>query len=244
MKRAVVCISGGMDSLAALATVIDDREVTLLHLNYGQRTEVKEFKTFHAIGRWYNIPEERKLVIETNLFKLIGTSCLTDSSIKVPEKDPAMGGVPVSYVPFRNGVILSMAVAAAEAIGAEEIITGFVEVDSSGYPDCTEMFVQAMEQAGLAGTKPKTHIKIITPVIFMTKSDIVGLAVVLGAPLHLSWSCYKSSVEACGTCASCVLRIGGFMQARYIDPIPYAVNINWKQARPYKPRELKSQNES
>lgn len=241
MDKVVVCVSGGMDSLAALASVVDDHEVTLLHLNYGQRTEAKEHKTFNAIGRWYNIPEERRLVVATNLFRLIGTSCLTDDKIEVPKENPDAFGVPVSYVPFRNGVILAMATSVAEAIGAKEIVTGFVEADSSGYPDCREAFVQAMIRVIHEGTRPETLIDILTPVIFMTKSDIVGLAVVLGAPLHLSWSCYKSSEKACGTCGSCVLRIRGFMQARYVDPIPYAVNIDWKKCKPYQAREVKTQ---
>lgn len=241
MEKAVVCVSGGMDSLAALASIVDDHEVTLLHLNYGQRTEAKEEKTFHAIGRWYNIPEERMLVVGTNLFRLIGTSCLTDSSIAVPEGNPDLPGIPISYVPFRNGVILSMATAIAEAIKANKIITGFGELDNSGYPDCTELFVQMMKATIREGTKPETFINIVTPVIHMTKSEVVSFAVNLGAPLHLSWSCYKSSEKACGTCDSCILRIRGFMRAGCIDPIPYVVNIDWKLCRPYRPREVKPQ---
>jgi len=238
MEKAVVCVSGGMDSLCALATAIGDKEVTLLHVNYTQRTELREHEAFRAVGRWYNIPEDRMVVVETNIFKIIGKSCLTDPSIKVPEDELAMSVVPISYVPFRNGNILSMATALAEAIEAKTIYTGFVEVDSSGYPDCTEEFKNKFIEVIKLGTRLSTNIDIVTPCIFMTKLDITRFAIALEAPVHLSWSCYQSSDKACGKCDSCILRIRGFMQAGYIDPIPYAINIDWKHCKRYQAKEF------
>ena len=239
--KAVVCLSGGMDSLCALAIAIEDHdEVILLHVNYGQRTEAKELETFKAIGRWYNIPEDRMIVVETNIFKIIGSSCLTDETIEVPENKLGGSEIPVSYVPFRNGNILSMAVALAEAKEAEAVYTGFVEQDSSGYPDCTEIFVKSFNEVVKRGTLPKTKIDIICPCILLMKNDVVRFSIQLKAPLHLSWSCYQNEEKACGICDSCALRINGFMKEGYIDPIPYKVAVNWKNCKPYTAQEVKS----
>ena len=233
-ETALVCLSGGMDSLAALATADINYKLAVLHFDYGQRTGAKEKQCFHEIADWYKIPTELRFQISTNLFKVIGISCLTDKSIAVPKNDdPHSEDIPVSYVPFRNGNILSAATSIAEAIGATKIFTGFVEEDSSGYPDCREEFVQSFYHAADTGTKPTTHIDIESPVLHMSKGEVVSYASSLNAPLPLTWSCYEKSDIACGLCDSCQLRLLGFTQAGIIDPISYDINIDWNKCIPY-----------
>lgn len=216
---AVVLVSGGMDSCVTAAIANQNYEMAFLHLNYGQRTEKRELKAFNDIAEYYTV--ERRLTVSTEHLKLIGGSSLTDSSLIVPKSDLERKDIPSSYVPFRNANILSIAVSWAEVIGAVKIFIGAVEEDSSGYPDCRREFYDAFNRVIDLGTKPSTKIKIETPIIHLSKSEIVKLGVKLQAPFHLTWSCYQSEDKACGICDSCVLRLRGFKKAGIEDPIEY-----------------------
>jgi len=217
-KKAIVLISGGMDSLVTTAIAKNEGyELYGLHLNYKQRTEKKELKSFKHISHFYHI--RKTLVVDVAYLSQIGGSALTDK--KIPILGSSFQDIPMTYVPFRNTHIIAIAVSWAEVIGAEKIFIGAVEEDSSGYPDCREDYYQAYNQLIEVGTKPKTHIKIITPLIHMSKKEIVIKGHELGAPFHLSWSCYSNSHKACGVCDSCRLRLKGFQEANLKDPIPY-----------------------
>jgi 7-cyano-7-deazaguanine synthase len=217
---AVVCLSGGLDSCVTLAEALrTHRAVGALHMVYGQRTAQRERRAFDEICDHYSIA--RRLVTTQPALREMGSSALTDPSIEVPRGAPGPG-VPVTYVPFRNGQILSVACAWAEATGAESVYLGAVEEDSSGYPDCRESFFESFERAVEEGTKPETHLRIRTPLLHLGKVAIVRRGVELQAPLHLSWSCYVGESVACGQCESCHLRRRGFAGAGVEDPIPYA----------------------
>ncbi len=218
MKKAVCILSGGMDSsVAAYIAKKEGYEIIALHFNYAQRTEAKELEAFRAIAKSL---EAKTYEIDLPFFKHIGASALVDESIAVPTGG-IKPGIPVTYVPFRNGIFLSIAAAIAEKEGAKAIYIGVVEEDSSGYPDCREDFIRKMQEAINAGTKPETKIEIKTPLIHLKKEDIVTVGAELGAPLELTWSCYQNSDEACGVCDSCRLRLKGFEKAGLEDKIPY-----------------------
>lgn len=219
MGKAVVLVSGGMDSAVTAAIAAEAGECAFLHVNYGQRTEGRELAAFTRIAGHFKIRE--RLVVDISHLKLIGGSALTDDNIDVPQGSLGEKEVPITYVPFRNAHLLSIAISWAEVIGADEIYIGAVEEDSSGYPDCTKDFFSAFEKAANLGTRPETKIRIVTPLINLRKSDIVKKGIELGAPLELTWSCYRDSVEACGECDSCLLRLRGFREAGVKDPIPY-----------------------
>ncbi len=219
MKKAVVILSGGMDSTtSAFIAKNEGYEIIPLHFNYGQRTERKELDSFNKICDYLGI--KNRYVIDIPFFKQIGASALVDENLEVPT-DGIKPGIPITYVPFRNGIFLSIAAAVAEKEGAEAIYIGVVEEDSSGYPDCREEFIENMEWAINAGTKPETNIKIKTPLIHLKKEDIVKKAIEEGVPLEFTWSCYKEEDEACGVCDSCRLRLKGFEKAGVEDPIRY-----------------------
>ena len=219
MKKAVVILSGGMDSTtAAFIAKNEGYEIIPLHFNYGQRTEKKELESFNKICDYLGI--KNRYIIDIPFFKQIGASALVDENIEVPT-DGIKPGIPVTYVPFRNGIFLSIAAAVAEKEGASAIYIGVVEEDSSGYPDCREEFINYMQKAINAGTKPETNIEIKTPLIHLKKEDIVKKAIEVGVPLELTWSCYKEEDEACGVCDSCRLRLKGFEKAGVKDPIKY-----------------------
>ena len=227
--RAVVCLSGGMDSCVCAALAARDYEVYAIHFSYGQRTEARELKSAQEIARLVGVRE--LLPLKIDLFRRIGGSALTDHAIAVPEAsaNEAPGSesrtgseIPVTYVPFRNAHFLSAAVSWAEVLGAKTVIIGAVEQDSSGYPDCRPAYYDAFNQLIKMGTKDG-EIRVQTPLIAMRKSQIVRLGVELGAPFHVSWSCYSGETEACGVCESCVLRLRAFRDAGAVDPIPYAV---------------------
>lgn len=224
MKKelAIVLLSGGMDSCVATAIAARDYNLALLHVNYRQRTQQRELQAFNDIADFYQVPSTSRLVVDIDHLYRIGGSSLTDTSIEVPEADIGQAGVPSSYVPFRNANMLCMAVSWAEVIGATQIFIGAVEEDSSGYPDCRQVFYDAFNRLVEVGTKPETQIEVVTPLIKMHKHEIVTRGIELGAPLHLSWSCYKAEEKACGRCDSCALRLNGFRQAGHTDPIPYA----------------------
>jgi 7-cyano-7-deazaguanine synthase len=218
-SMAVVLASGGMDSCVTTAAAAEEYALALLHLNYGQRTETRELQAFHNIADHYNA--DRRLVVSMEHLSQIGGSSLTDPTIPVSIASMPTGTIPTSYVPFRNANMLSVAVSWAEVIGATAIFVGAVQEDSSGYPDCRREFYDAFNVVIRAGTKPSTRIEIITPVISMSKAEIILRGVALGAPLHLTWSCYQNEDVACGVCDSCALRLRGFQRAGIEDPIPY-----------------------
>lgn len=226
-KSAVILVSGGMDSAVCLgiAKVLGVKNINALHLNYGQRTESKELESFHKLIDYYEVSS--KLVVDLGYFSRIGGSSLTDRNIEVEINQDSKGNIPSSYVPFRNANILSIAVAWAETIMADSIFIGANELDSSGYPDCREDFYLAFQKVIELGTKPETNIKILTPLIKMTKKEIVLKGYELGVPFELTWSCYKNSDLACGVCDSCRLRLKGFSEANLKDPILYEnIGIN------------------
>ena len=220
-KKAVCILSGGMDStLASYIAKNDGYEIIAVHFNYGQRTEKKELKAFRDICEDLQIKE--KYEIDIPFFTQIGASALTDSSIDVPIQG-VKPGVPITYVPFRNGIFLSIATAIAEKEEAQALFIGVVEEDSSGYPDCTDSFIDKMTSAINEGTKETTKVEIKTPLVKLMKSDIVKEATKLNVPLEHTWSCYKEEEEACGVCDSCRLRLNGFKEANITDPIAYKV---------------------
>jgi 7-cyano-7-deazaguanine synthase len=217
----VVALSGGLDScVAAAAARAEGYGLALLHADYGQLTEKRERRAFEAIADFYGAGP--RLVVPFEGLRRIGGSALTDPTIPLPEGDLGRTGVPVSYVPFRNAHLLATATSWAEVLGARAVHVGFVEEDSSGYPDCREAFLRAFEAAAALGTKPGTDLAFRAPLIHLRKSAIVRLGRELGAPLHLTWSCYQGEEEACGRCDSCLLRLRGFLEAGFPDPIPYA----------------------
>jgi len=219
-KLAVVLLSGGMDSaLCASIAKSEGYVLAALHLNYGQKTQVRELKAFEDILHHFSI--KHKLIVDVSHFRQIGGSSLTDEHIEVTPADLESKEIPSSYVPFRNGNILAIAASWAEVIGATAIFIGANQLDSSGYPDCRKEFYVAFQQTINLGTKPETNIEIRTPIINFTKKDIVLKAVELGTPLELTWSCYSESDIACGECDSCGLRLRGFQQAGVEDPIEY-----------------------
>jgi len=219
MKKAVCIISGGMDSaLGAKIAQNEGYEIIALHFNYGQRTEKKELESFRKIAKSLNAIEQYE--IDLDFFKQIGASALTDSSLEVPTSG-VEEGVPITYVPFRNGIFISIATAIAEKHGAEALFIGVVEEDSSGYPDCRESYINSMEQSINLGTKEETTLEIKMPLVHLQKSEIVKKSVELGVPLKDTWSCYQNEERACGVCDSCRLRLNGFELAGVEDPIEY-----------------------
>ena len=231
-RKAVALLSGGMDSCVCTAIACERHganNVALLHASYGQRTEARERKAFESIADFYGITQ--RLPVKLDHFRTIGGSALTDSNIAVPENklDQAIdhhSAIPVTYVPFRNAHFLSVAVSWAEAIGAGAIYIGAVAEDSSGYPDCRPEYYRVFQELIRVGTRPETSIDIVTPVINLKKSEIIRQGIALGAPLHLTWSCYQGQAVACGVCDSCLLRLRAFAEAGVPDPIPYRQTIS------------------
>ena len=219
-----------MDSCVCAAEAIarhGKEGVALLHAGYGQRTQERERRAFTEIADFCSVAAARRLIIQLDHFRAIGGSALTDQTIAVPENQlhaptsPGDSDIPITYVPFRNAHFLSVAVSWAEAIGARSIYIGAVAEDSSGYPDCRPEYYRAFQNVIREGTRPETQIEIVTPVIELKKSQIIRRGVELGAPLHLTWSCYQSDDVACGVCDSCLLRLAAFAEAGIPDPIPY-----------------------
>lgn len=209
-----------MDSCVTAAIAAGEQdEIAFLHISYGQRTEERERKAFNDIADHYRV--EKRLDISIEHLAKIGGSSLTDASMPVTEADLESQEIPTSYVPFRNANMLAIAVSWAEVIRAEAIYIGAVAEDSSGYPDCRPEFYEAFERMIETGTKPETKIALRTPIIELSKAEIVKKGIGLTAPLELSWSCYRNQDLACGTCDSCALRLRGFEMAGVPDPIKY-----------------------
>jgi 7-cyano-7-deazaguanine synthase len=216
MTRAIVLLSGGMDSLVT-AAIADQQcdELYFLHFSYGQRTQARELKSFHAIAQHYQCTQAK--VIDYQWLSEIGGSALTDPTRKIEQNDH---GIPNSYVPFRNATMLCAATAWAEVLKAEAIYIGAVQEDSSGYPDCRQSFFEAFAQVIQEGTID-ARLQIQTPVLHHSKAEIVKIGMQLNAPFELSWSCYTSEDAACGKCPSCRLRLKAFAIAGLTDPISY-----------------------
>jgi 7-cyano-7-deazaguanine synthase len=231
---AVVCLSGGMDSTVCATLAARDYDCFGLHFSYGQRTQARELRASREVAQAVGLRD--LMVLETDLFRRIGGSALTDLRIAVPKAGVEGAGsgesragssertaaeIPVTYVPFRNAHFLSAAVSWAEVLGAGTVFIGAVEQDSSGYPDCRPAYYEAFNELIRRGAK-ESGIRVVTPLIQLRKHEIVRLGVELGAPLHVSWSCYAGETEACGVCESCDLRLRAFAAAGVNDPIPYA----------------------
>jgi 7-cyano-7-deazaguanine synthase len=226
-ERAVICLSGGMDSCVTAALAARDYETYGIHFSYGQLTETREFNSARAVAQAVGIRDLMHLRLD--IFRRIGGSALTDSSIDVPHPgmDAALDGdptaeIPVTYVPFRNTHFLAAAVSWAEVLGAKKVFIGAVEQDSSGYPDCRPAYYEAFNKLVETGTK-EGDIRIVTPLIAMKKVEIIQLGLELHAPFHVTWSCYSGDATACGVCDSCVLRLRAFRQAGFADPLPYDI---------------------
>ena len=215
---AVVLLSGGMDSCVCAALAARDQRAAAVHVSYGQRTEQRERQSFERICDRLEIRE--RLGVRNEALRAIGGSALTDSNISVPESRDIGTGIPVTYVPFRNGHFLAVAVSWAEVLGAEKVYIGAVEPDSSGYPDCRPEYYRAFNEVVKAGTK-EGSIRVVTPLIAMRKAQIVRLGLELNAPFDLTWSCYQREDRACGVCDSCLLRLRAFREGGAEDPIPY-----------------------
>jgi 7-cyano-7-deazaguanine synthase len=235
--KAVVLLSGGMDSCVTAAIAHKTHELALVHASYGQRTERRERQSFDDIADFYSVNE--RLVVRLDHLAQIGGSALTDMRIAVPERvwaplgarqieveNPSAGNeIPVTYVSFRNAHFLAVAVSWAEVIGAGAIFIGAVAEDSSGYPDCRPAYYSVFQQLVREGTRPETQIEIVTPVIGLRKREIIQRGIELGAPLDRTWSCYQFDDEACGSCDSCRLRLKAFMEAGVTDPIAYRAQV-------------------
>jgi 7-cyano-7-deazaguanine synthase len=220
MPKAVVLMSGGMDSCVTAAIARRTYQIAALHANYGQRTEQRELQCFHRLADHFGA--FARLVVELDYFAAIGGSSLTDMRLPVHDADLSNKAIPNTYVPFRNAHFLTIATSWAEVLGASKIFIGAVWEDSSGYPDCRPEYYDALNKLIRLGTRPETDIRVETPLIYQSKREIVERGMQLGAPLHLTWSCYRDSDLACGICDSCALRLRSFQEAGLDDPIPYA----------------------
>ena len=218
-ELAIVLVSGGVDSCVTAAIANLNYGLALLHLNYRQRTEERELRAFHDIADSYKV--KKRLVTDVDYLRQIGGSSLTDESIKVTPAHPVGAAIPATYVPFRNTHLLSIAVSWGEVIAARKIFIGASQPDSPGYPDCRPEYYRAFNRLIEVGTRPETTLEVVTPLINLTKREIVRKGVELGAPLHLTWSCYQRNDLACGVCHSCVQRKRAFQEAGVSDPIPY-----------------------
>ena len=224
MEKAVVLLSGGLDSTVCMAVARSKGlEVYPISFNYHQRHSI-ELESAKKVAAFYNV--KKHLIIETNM-EAIGGSALTDDKIAVPDCDIDHGAedIPITYVPARNLIFLSYAMGYAEVIGANQVFIGVNAVDYSGYPDCRPEFIASFQKTANLGTKAGTAdahpISIATPLQNLSKKEIVQLGSQLGAPLQFTHSCYKGGAKACGVCDSCKLRLRGFAEAGVVDPVEY-----------------------
>ena len=223
---AVVLASGGMDSAVTMAIAKEKYRLALLHLNYGQRTMRRELQAFEALAEYNHA--QKTLIVNVEHLSKIGGSSLTDARIPISAADLQSENIPTSYVPFRNANLLAIATSWAEVLSARKIFVGAVEADSSGYPDCRREFFDAFENVIATGTKPETDISIETPLIHLSKHEIIAKGAELGVPFHLTWSCYQREDLACGVCDSCALRLRGFQRVGRSDPIQYVTKPNYE----------------
>jgi len=219
--KAICLLSGGLDSTVTMACALrQGYEVTALTINYGQRHQ-KELEAAKAVTSHYGVEHIIMNFPLTNF-----RSALTDENIPVPDRSIEDIGydIPETYVPARNIVFLSIAAGLAESLEDSCVFIGANAIDYSGYPDCRPEFFQAFENMLEVGTKRGVMghpVRIEHPILKKTKAEIVKMGMKLEAPLHLTWSCYRGGVKACGHCDSCLLRLKGFKEAGFEDPIPY-----------------------
>jgi len=228
-KRAVILVSGGMDSATAVYEAIDrGYEPYFLHTSYGQRTEGKEYECAKALAE--EVDAADFLHIETGHLSQIGASSLTDEEMEVEDADVESDEIPTSYVPFRNANLLAMAVSYAEANDCSAVFIGAHSEDFSGYPDCRPEFFEAFQQVVNVGTKPDTDISLEAPFVEWSKTEIAERGLEIGVPYNLTWSCYRDEAPACGTCDSCAFRLEAFRNAGSRDPIEYAERPDYETA--------------
>ena len=225
--RALVLLSGGLDSTVCLAIAVRDAPaVTAVTVDYGQRHRVE----LESATRVATALSAEQLVVDLDL-SAWGGSALTDDAIAVPDHTVGPSGeapatapaIPTTYVPARNLIFCALACGIAESRGCDSVYLGVNALDYSGYPDCRPEFVAAFQQAAALGLKRGVEghpLEFRTPLIRLTKAEIVSLGVDLGAPLELTWSCYRGGAQPCGSCDSCVLRAKGFSEAGVADPAP------------------------
>jgi 7-cyano-7-deazaguanine synthase len=219
--RAVILVSGGMDSATAVYEAMErGYEPYLLHTSYGQNTEDREYECARALAD--EVDAADFLHVDTEHLATIGESSLTDDDVAVGEADMESDEIPASYVPFRNANLLSMAVSYAEANECSAVFIGAHSEDFSGYPDCRPAFFEAFQTVVSVGTRPETDIEIVAPFVEWSKTDIAERGLELGVPYDITWSCYRSETPACGTCDACAFRLQAFQRAGTPDPIAYA----------------------
>lgn len=220
-KRAVVLLSGGMDSATAAYEAADrGYEIYALHTSYGQRTEDRELECARQIAE--EVDARDFLRIETGHLAAIGASSLTDDEMAVEDADMESEEIPDTYVPFRNANLLAMAVSYAEANDCTAVFIGAHTEDFSGYPDCRPAFFEAFEHVVDVGTRPETDVSIEAPFVDASKTDIARRGVDLEVPFEHTWSCYREEAPACGTCDSCAFRLQAFENVGVPDPLEYA----------------------
>jgi len=220
-KKAVVLLSGGLDSATTLAVAkAQDYELYALSMDYGQRHR-RELESARKLAAFFKVKEHR--VLKTALGEL-GGSALTDSRIAMRKGKAWKPGaqIPSTYVPGRNLIFLALATAYAETLGAEAVFIGANALDYSGYPDCRPGFLKAFEAAARLGTRmgvSGSPPKIEAPLLHLSKAKIISLGTSLGVPFELTWSCYNGGKRPCGKCDSCLIRRRGFKQAGLDDPL-------------------------
>ena len=220
MDKAVVLMSGGMDSCVTAAHASISHDIWALHARYGQRTEERELRAFADLCKHFGVPQSRRLVCDLRFYREIGGSALIDRSIAVPEGGEDSPSTPPTYVPFRNALLLSIAVAWAEAVGAETVFIGAIQEDAAGYPDCRKGFIDSFNAMVRWGTREETDVEVVAPFIDKTKSEVVVEGMKLAAPFHLTWACYSScGPDPCMKCLSCIKRKRAFKEAGFQDPL-------------------------
>ncbi|AJC94030.1 7-cyano-7-deazaguanine synthase QueC [Campylobacter volucris] len=220
MKKALCIISGGMDStLCAYLAKKEKYDIIALHFDYNQRTMRKERECFEKICKELDV--KNKYILDVSFIADIGNNSLTDFNLTIPKNELHKNELPNTYVPFRNGIFLSIAGAIAEKENCESIFIGVVQEDSSGYPDCSQNFIQDANKFINSGTSKNFKTQIKTPLIKLSKAQIVALAIQENVALKYTWSCYEKEDKACGKCDSCLLRLKGFNEIGIKDEIEY-----------------------
>lgn len=223
----IVLLSGGMDSLLCMALAHARGDILhTLHFDYGQKTLKKELECTKLISDFYKVPTPHQKVVDLNFMKAIGGSALNDDSVTLSTTGENLNKaiIPTSYVPYRNTVMLSLALSYSEVIGASNIIIGAVQDDELGYPDCRESYFAAFQQMAKFGGA-NSQVRIETPLIHLKKTEIVNKLFQLNAPIQFSWSCYQSTDLSCGVCDSCRLRLAAFKSVQKVDPIKYQASL-------------------